>query len=89
MWPTFSPVRVVQENRFSGNPDFGQNGRKKHTQCSSRAPSAEHASVARAALPVVAATQEAKNNRIYLYRINLIGGFHGASEIFLTPRKNL
>ena len=25
--------------------------------------------------------------RIYLYRRNFMGGFHGVSEVFLTPRK--
>jgi hypothetical protein len=28
-----------------------------------------------------------KIGQIYLYRRNSIGGFYGASEIFLTPRK--
>ena len=28
-----------------------------------------------------------KIGQIYLYRRNFIGGFYGASEIFLTPRK--
>ena len=48
---------------------------------------------ARESLPVLrlelraAHVRRGKMGEIYIYRINFIGGFYGASEIFLIPRK--
>ena len=45
------------------------------------------AGVVRGDLGGVLGVRRGKMGQIYLYRRNFIGGFYGASEMFLRPRK--